>query len=91
MAEAVYTLCAVTSLVCAALLVRGYLRSRTRFLLWSGLCFVGLTANNLLLLVDKVILREQTGVFGIDFALLRALVAFVGFALLLYGLVWDAE
>jgi hypothetical protein len=91
MAEAVYTLCAVTSLVCAALLIRGYARSRTRFLLWSSLCFVALTVNNLLLLLDKVILRDQTTIAGVEFALLRALVAAMGLALLLYGLVWDAE
>jgi Flp pilus assembly pilin Flp len=37
------------------------------------------------------ILRQQTGIAGIEFSLLRALVAFIGFALLLYGLGWDAE
>jgi hypothetical protein len=91
MAEAVYILCTVTGLACAALLIRGYLRSRTRFLLWSSLCFVALTINNVLLLLDKVILTHQTTLFGVEFALLRAAVAAVGFALLMYGLVWDAE
>ena len=91
MAEAVYILCAVTSLVCAGMLVRGYLRSRTRFLLWSSLCFAALAVNNLLLFLDKVILTEQTTFFGVEFALLRAAVAAIGFALLMYGLVWDAE
>ena len=91
MAEAVYTLCAVTSLLCAGLLVRGYLRSRTRFLLWSSLCFAALALNNLLLLLDKVVLTEQRTILGVDFALLRATAAAIGLALLLYGLVWDAE
>jgi hypothetical protein len=91
MAEAVYILCAVTSLACAGMLIRGYARSRTRFLLWSSLCFIALTLNNVLLLLDKVILRQQSSVGGVDFALLRAGVAAIGLALLLYGLIWDAE
>lgn len=91
MAEAVYILCAVTSLACAALLIRGYLRSRTRFLLWSSLCFAALAVNNLLLFLDKVILTEQSTFLGVEFALLRAGAAAIGFALLMYGLVWDAE
>ena len=91
MAEAVYILCAVTSLLCAGLLVRGYLRSRTRFLLWSSVCFAALAANNLLLLLDKVVLTEQRTFLGVDFALLRATAAALGLAMLMYGLVWDAE
>ena len=91
MAEAVYILCAVTSLACAALLIRGYLRSRTRFLLWSSLCFAALAVNNLLLFLDKVILTEQGTFLGVEFALLLAGAAAIGFALLMYGLVWDAE
>jgi hypothetical protein len=92
MAEAVYVLCAVTSLLCAGLLVRGYLRSRTRFLLWSSLCFAAMTVNNLLLLLDKVILHGgQATILGVEFALLRAIVAAVALSLLMYGLVWDAE
>ena len=42
MSEIVYLLCAATSALCAALLVRSYRRSRSRLLLWSCLCFVGL-------------------------------------------------
>ena len=91
MAEAVYVLCAVTSLLCAGLLVRGYLRSRSRFLLWSSLCFAALAVNNLLLLLDKVILHNQATIGGVNFALLRAIVAAIGLGLLMYGLVWDAE
>ena len=55
MAETVYALCALTSLACAALLLRGYVRSRVRLLLWSGLCFAFLFLNNVLLFVDKVV------------------------------------
>ncbi|HEX7809454.1 MAG TPA: DUF5985 family protein [Thermoanaerobaculia bacterium] len=34
------------------LLYRGYRRSHTRLLFWSAVCFVGLAANNVLLIVD---------------------------------------
>jgi hypothetical protein len=85
MADAVYLLCAVTSLACAGLLLRGYARSRVRLLLWSSLCFVGLALNNVLLVVDFIILPER------DLSLLRNLPALVGLALLVFGLVWEAE
>lgn len=40
MEPAVYVLRALTTLVCAILLTRGYIRSRARLLLWSALCFI---------------------------------------------------
>lgn len=85
MAEAVYVLCAATCAACAVLLFRGYARSRARFLLWSGLCFVALAVNNALLFVDKVIYREG------DLSLWRTSWALGGMVLLLVGLIWDAE
>jgi hypothetical protein len=88
LAEAVYVLCAATSLACAVLLVRGYRRSRARFLLWSSLCFLALALNNVLLFVDKVVYAD---VEMPNLALARSAVALVGLALLVYGLVWDAE
>ena len=48
----VYGLCVVTSALCAVLLLRGYAQSRVPLLLWSVLCFIGLTLNNVLLFVD---------------------------------------
>lgn len=85
MAKAVFLLCALTSMVCAVLLIRGYVRSRSRLLLWSGLCFVGLAFNNALLVVDRILLPD------LDLSVWRQVPAVVGVALLLYGLVWDAE
>lgn len=85
MAKAVFLLCALTSMVCAVLLLRGYVRSRSRLLLWSGLCFVGLAFNNALLVVDRILLPD------LDLSVWRQVPAVVGVALLLYGLVWDAE
>jgi hypothetical protein len=80
----VYALCALTSLVCAILLLRGYRRSRSRLLLWSGLCFAFLALNNIILVIDVRILPER------DLSVARSLPALIGIALLVYGLVWES-
>lgn len=85
MATLVYALCALTSLACAVLLLRGYASSRARLLLWSGLCFAGLALNNVLLLIDKRVVPT------LDLSLWRSVPALVGVALLLYGLVWETR
>jgi hypothetical protein len=84
MAEVVYILCALTSLACAVLLVRGYFRTRSRLLLWSCLCFVALAANNVLLFVDLVVVPSM------DLSIVRSSTALCGLAVLVYGLIWDA-
>ncbi|MEO6056404.1 MAG: DUF5985 family protein [Gemmatimonadales bacterium] len=85
MAEAVYVLCALTSLACAALLLRGYGQRGVRLLLWSGLGFVGFTVGNVMLVVDRVVLPEY------DLAFSRSLPVLAGLAVLIYGLVWDTR
>lgn len=85
MAEAVYVLCALASIVCAALLLRGYLASRTRLLFWSSLCFFGLAINNVLLFVDLVLIPD------IDLALVRAAVAVAALMVLILGLIWESR
>ena len=91
LAVAVYLLCAATSIACAVLLLRGYRRGGPRFLLWSSLCFAGLALNNIILVADQVLLPNLTGLMGVDFAVWRSGIAVAALALLLYGLVWDAE
>jgi hypothetical protein len=81
----IYGLCALTALVTAALLLRAYARTRLRLLFWSGLCFVGLTANNLLLVADKVLLPHT------DLSLPRVLTSLVSMAVLLWGLIVEEE
>lgn len=83
MAEAVYILCATTSMLCAVLLLRGYLASRTRLLFWSALCFVSLALNNLFLVLDLLVFPS------VDLSLARAGTALVGMMLMLIGLVWE--
>jgi hypothetical protein len=85
MAGLIYGLCALTALLCAWLLLRAYHRSRYRLLLWSGLCFAGLTVNNLLLVLDKVMLPI------VDLSTWRLAVGLLAMLVLLYGLIWDVE
>jgi len=86
MASIVYTLCALTSALCAILLIRGYRRSRDRLLLWSTCCFVLLFISNVLLLIDLGLLPAT-----INLAMLRTLTALLGVAVLLYGLIWESR
>ena len=85
MANVVYFSCAILSIACALLLLRGYAASNARLLLWSSLCFVGLAINNILLVVDKVFIPD------VDLYGVRTGTAVVAIALLVYGLVWDAN
>jgi hypothetical protein len=79
----VYLLCAVTSIACAWLLYRGYRESRTKLLFWSGLCFLGLALNNVLLVVDMIILPDA------DLSLPRTVTALVAMIVLVVGLIWE--
>jgi Family of unknown function (DUF5985) len=85
MGALIYSLCALAAATCAYLLLQSYRRGGYRLLLWSGLCFVGLTLNNLILVADKVIVPH------IDLSLWRTSVALAAMTVLLYGLIWDAE
>ena len=54
MAAAVFVLCALTSLVCLALLVRAHRATRARLVFWSAVCFVGLAINNIILAINEL-------------------------------------
>jgi hypothetical protein len=83
MAESIYALCALTSLFCAALLIRSYVRNRLRLALFSCLCFSGLALNNVLLFVDLVVTPD------LDLSVLRGGVAVAALLLLVVGLVLE--
>lgn len=83
MAEVIYVLCAVTSTLCATLLVRSFLAQRSKLLLWSAFAFVGLAVNNILLFIDLSLVPE------IDLSLARTISALVGVALLVVGLILE--
>jgi hypothetical protein len=81
-----YLLAALTSISCMVLLFRGYARNGARLLLWSALCFVGLSINNVLLFFDFVIFPTQ-----VDLRIYRLLAGLAGVLFLLYAFIWEAE
>jgi Family of unknown function (DUF5985) len=85
MSGVIYSLCAISAVLCAVLLLRAYFRSKYRLLLWSGFCFAGLALNNTILVVDKIVVPN------LDLSLLRTVTALVAMLILLYGMIWDAE
>lgn len=85
MAEAVYVLCALTSMFCAWLLFARYRTQRTRLLMWSALCFAGLAVNCVLLVVDLIVVPQT------DLSTVRTTVAGVAMMLLLIGLIWESR
>ena len=85
MAAVIYSLCAITSALCTGLLIRAYIRTRARLLLWSSICFAGLTLNNVALWVDKLVLPT------IDLSPVRTAIALLATVILLYGLIWEAQ
>jgi hypothetical protein len=85
MAAVVYSLCALTSLLCAGLLFRSFFKTKSRLLFWSGLCFAGLSINNMILVLDRIIFP------AVDLSKWRLLVALIAMLPLLYGLIWDDE
>ncbi len=81
--NAIYSLCALTALLCTYLLLKAYREGGYRLLLWAGLCFAGLTINNLLLVLDKLVFAD------VDLSLWRTSAALGAMLVLIYGLVWE--
>jgi hypothetical protein len=85
MVELVYLLCAATSLFCAVLCFRGAREQRSRLLLLSTICFLGLTVNSVVLFIDLAVLPE------VDLRLVRTGAAFGSVLVFLLGLIWEAK
>ncbi|WP_395058488.1 DUF5985 family protein [Polaromonas sp.] len=85
MPELIYLLCALTSLLCAWLLLRSYRRSGFPLLFWSGLCFSALALNNMILVLDKLVFLD------VNLSIWRLSSALVALMLLLYGLIWQDD
>ncbi|MBA2467150.1 MAG: hypothetical protein H0V46_06040 [Sphingomonas sp.] len=81
----VYILCFLTSSACAWLLGRSYVRTRTRLLLWSSVCFLLLAGNNLLLVLDLLVFTDLNLRIG------RLLLSLSAVTVLLFGFIWDLE
>ena len=82
---AIYTLCLIASAACALLLLRGFVRSQTRLLLWSGICFCFLSLNSLVVLFDLLIFADR------DLQAWRHAASLMAVGVLLFGLVWESE
>lgn len=83
MSAALYLLSILTTLACSILLLRAYFRVRSGLLLWSGLCFAGLTLDNVLVFGDMVLFP------AIDLYTWRLASVAVSISLLIFGLVWE--
>ena len=83
MGPVTYILCALTSMVCFGLLIRSYLKTKVRLLLWCSLCFFFFSIQNVLLFVDFILVPEINMIFW------RTAIGFIGAAILLFGLIWE--
>jgi Family of unknown function (DUF5985) len=61
------------------------MHNKYRLLFWSGLCFVGLSVNNMLVVLDRIVLPS------VDLLTWRLVASLVAMLLLLYGLIWQDE
>jgi hypothetical protein len=81
----VYLLCFATSLVCAIMLGRSYLRSRASLLFWSSVCFALLAINNLVMVLDMLVIAS------VDLQWPRLVVSLAAISTLLFGFIWSGE
>ncbi len=80
MAEAVYLLCAIFSIVCTVLLFRGYRATKSPLLLRSCICFGFLAVSNLALVADLILFP------AVNLSLWRTGIALTGMLALVVGL-----
>ena len=81
-----FLLAFLTCVACTVLLFRGYSQSGARIVLWTALCFVGFSLNNLLLFFDLALFIEE-----IDLRIFRHAAALAGLACLIYGFIVEDE
>lgn len=80
-----YAVGVLTSVICAALLIRSYLSHKTPLLLWCSFCFAGLAVNSMLLFADLFVVSDMS------LELWRSGTALVSLALMIFGLVWEGD
>ncbi len=81
----VYILCLITCTMCATMLVRAWLRTRTPLLLWTAASLTFLALNNLLVVADLLIFPDT------DLTIWRLLAALAAGGTLIVGFIWEAE
>jgi len=82
-AVALYIITILVTLFCSVLLLRAYARVRRGLLLWSGLCFVGLTLDSVLVLGDMILFPS------VDLYHWRLASVAVSVSLLVFGMIWE--
>ena len=82
---AVYGLCLLTSVICAALLLRAYRASRSKLLLYTAAGFGFLAVNNLFLSADMIVFPD------VDLWFWRQAASVGAVAVLLYGFTFEVE
>lgn len=75
----------VTAGLCAVLLLRAWSHVHKRLLLWTGLCFAGLTLSNALLIADLNLVTD-TSLYR-----WRLGTAAGSMLLMLYGLIFESD
>ncbi len=78
-----YVACAGVSLLSAALLYRGWRRSRSSFVMWVCIAFAFLSVSNILLVVDLL--------STVDLSHVRPILIAIGLGFLVFGLIWEQD
>ena len=81
----VYLLSFFASLMCAILLGRSYVRTKTRLLFWSALCFALLAVVNLVVVIDMLILPD------LNLRPARLWLTLAAVSVLLFGFLWAQD
>ena len=85
MAETIFSLCALMCVACSWNLVRGYLKTDNRLLLWTGICFAVMAAGNIFLCVDLIVYPDV----DMNGPMWRSLLHAISGLLLLGGLILE--
>lgn len=85
MATLIYSLCTLTAVLCAWLLLHAHRKNGNRLLFWSGLFFVIVAGNNMFLMVDKLVFPS------VDLTVFRYAVALVAHGIFLFGLIFESD
>lgn len=81
----IYVLCLLTAVGCFFLLLKGYFRSGTRLLLWSGVCFGFLALHSVAVVVEMLLVPHT------DLQTVRHGASLLAASSLVFGLIWEAE
>ena len=85
MEKIVYLFCAITNIGCALLLLRSYLRFRTKLAFWGCIFFICFALSNILLFIDLAMLPNY------DLSLYRHSLTLLGLAAMIFGLIKEGD